>query len=305
MEMKQLEIFVCVARNLNFSKAAEEMYISQPSVSAGISALEKAVSSQLLVRNTKGVSLTKTGIDFLAYAQKILALRDQAMHRLSGEDRSANGAVDIIASTIPAQHLLPGMIASFQQQWPHIAFRVEQADSHRVEQDMGGFRYDFGMAGTVPDAGRFHAFPVFDDELVLAVPKDAEQESDSIREHFAEYILHTPFIMRESGSGTRKEIETMLSKVGVDIRDLRVPAYFSYAHSILLAVSRGMGVSLVSKVAAKLYREAGLVRIVEMNAPLFRRRIFLLHNKELWLSPVQQAFASHARQYDHGVTMIL
>ena len=297
MEIKQLEIFACVARNLNFSKAAEELYISQPSVSAQISALEKTIGAQLLARNTKGVSLTKTGMDFLTYAQKILSLRDQAIHELKGEDRSANGAIDIISSTIPAQHLLPEIIASFQKQWPNIVFCLEQADSQRAIKRMGSFRYDFGMVGTAPDASRFNCHPVFDDELVLAVPKDVQQKSESIRENFAEFILRTPFIMREAGSGTRKEIEALLSKIGVDAAGLRIPAYFSDTHSILLAVSHGMGASLVSKVAAKMYVDAGLLKAVEMKDPLFRRQIYLIYNKELWLPPVQQAFASHARQY--------
>ena len=297
MEIKQLEIFVCVARNLNFSKAAEELFISQPSVSAQISSLEKYLGVQLLVRNSKEVSLTKTGLDFLAKAQKILSLRDQAIHSVSGEDRSIHSAIDIISSTIPAQYLLPEIIASFQKQWPDIVFRLDQADSHRVEQGMGGFRYDFGMVGTIPDGNRFHYYPVYDDELVLVVPNGVQLRSKSIREDFAKYILQTPFIMREAGSGTRKEIESLLSKIGIALCDLRIPAYFSDAHSILLAVSNGMGVSLISKVAAKMFVGTGLLAAVEMNNPLFQRQIYLLHNKELWLSPIQQAFADYVRQF--------
>ena len=79
--------------------------------------------------------------------------------------------------------------------------------------------------------------------------------------------------------------------------DLRMPAYFTDAHSILLAVSHGVGVSLISKIAAYMYVEAGLLKTVEMNNPLFRRQIYLIHNKELWLSPVQQAFADYARRF--------
>lgn len=297
MEIKQFEIFVCVARNLSFSKAAETMYISQPTVSACISSLEKALGVQLLIRNTKEVSLTKAGLDFLGYAQKILSLRDQAMQSVSGEDKNVKAAVDIISSTIPAQHLLPEIIASFNKQWPNIIFRVEQADSRQVEREMSGFKYDFGVVGTVPGDDRFIHFPVYDDELVLILPKDARQSCESIRKNFADYILGAPFIMRESGSGTRAEVEALFSKIGVDSRDLCIPAYFSDAHSILLAVSRGMGVSLIPKVAAAMYVEAGLIKAVEMRSPLFRRQIYLMYNKELWLSPLQQAFADHMRQF--------
>ena len=297
MEIKQLEIFACVARNLSFSKAADELYISQPSVSAQISSLEKSLGYQLFIRNSKGVSLTKTGLDFLSYAQKIISLRDQAIHSLNGDDRSISGVLDVISSTIPAQFLLPEIIASFRRQWPNIVFRLEQADSRRVEQEMSSFRYDFGMVGTIPDGERFIYSSVYDDELVLIVPMDDPGNSDDIRENFVDFIHRSPFIMREAGSGTRKEVEALFSKIGVDLHDLNVPAYFSDAHSILMAVSRGMGVSLISKVAARMYVDAGVLRVVEMNNLLFRRKIYILHNKEVWLSPAQQAFSGFAQQF--------
>ena len=297
MEIRQLEVFVCVAKSLSFSRAAEEMYVSQPTVSAYISSLEKSVGAQLLIRSTKGVSLSKTGIELLAYAQKILSLRDQAIQSASGTDRSTRGTLDIIASTIPAQHLLPEIIASFQTQWRNITFRVDQADSRQVENEMKGFRYDFGFMGTLPDDDRFSHHMIYADELVLIAPISNDMSSDEIRENFADFILKTPFVMRKSGSGTRAEIESLLLKIGVNLRDLHVPAYFSDAHSILLAVSRGMGVSLVSKIATAMYVEAGLLKVIEMDSPLFRRQIYMLYNKEMWLSPAQQAFAEHVKRF--------
>ena len=295
MEIRQLEVFVSVAKNLSFSKAAEELYISQPSVSAQIGSLEKELGSQLLTRNTKEVALTKAGARFLSNAQKILSLRDRAVCEAAGEDKNAPGQIDVISSTIPAQHLLPEMIAGFRERWPNVVFRVEQADSRRAQNEMGTMRYDFGMIGTVPDAGRFASYPVFDDELALALPVGAEQDDDTIRKSFPEFIARSPVIMRESGSGTRKEVEALLSGLGVDLRELRVPAYLPDADCILRAVSQGIGVSLVPKVAARMYVDAGLVRIVEMDDASFRRKIYLLHNKGLWLSPLQQAFVDHVR----------
>lgn len=297
MEIKQLEIFANVARTLSFSKTAEEMFISQPSVSASISSLEKSLGVQLLVRNTKGVSLTKTGTDFLIYAQKILSLQEQARQSVCGENRDVCGNIDIISSTIPAQHLLPEIIASFQKTWTNLVFSVEQVDSRRVEREMKNFRYDFGMTGTAPDSGSFVYFPIYDDELVLVVPPDTHESSETIREDFANFITKSPFIMRKPGSGTRVEIEALLSKSGIDCRKLQIRALFSDTHSILLAVSRGLGVSLVSKIAASMYIEAKLLRAVEMGRSQFHRHIYMLRNKEFWLSPALQAFADFARSY--------
>ena len=295
VEIKQLEIFVAMAHNLSFSKTAEVMYLSQPTVSVNISALEKSLGVQLFVRNTKEVSMTKAGLALLVHAKKILAIRDQVLEDARADDQNLSGSIDLIASTIPAQHLLPEIIADFRRQWPNVVFRVDQADSRQVERGMLGFRYDFGMVGTLPAEDRFVHFPIFEDELVLACPCDMSLNPAAIRAHFADYVRANPFIMREQGSGTRTEIESLLQKLGVSVRELRVPAYLSDAHSILLGVSRGLGISLVSANAAALYVQAGLVQTVEMQDPLFLRQIRLLYNKQIRLSPLQQAFAEHAR----------
>ncbi len=297
MEMKHLEVFVSVARSLNFSKTAEVLYLSQPTVSNHISALEKELGVQLLIRNTKEVSLTKAGADLFVYAQNILSLKDQAVHSLYGENQEATGSIDIIASTIPAQNLLPEIIASFRREWPNVVFRVDQADSRQVEREMGKFRYDFGLIGTTPDSARFIHYPIYDDELVLVLPNGTAESDGTIRDNLSIYILQVPFIMREAGSGTRSETEAILAKCGINPRDLRVVAYFSDTHSIIVAASHGVGVSLVSKIAATMHQETGRLRVVEMNNPLFRRQIHLLHNKELALSPLQRAFADHCRRF--------
>jgi len=296
MEIKQLEIFVCVAKNLSFSKAAKVMYISQPTVSAQISALEKSVGVGLLVRNTKGVSLTKSGEEFLKYAQKILILKDQALQNITGSSKETTGTIDIISSTIPAQHLLPGLIASYRKNWQNMVFRVEQADSERVISEIGGFKYDFGMIGTVPKNDRFIHYPIYDDEFVLVTQRDFPYSSETIQRRFSEIIKEFPFIMRETGSGTRAEIENLLLKIGVDVSELEIPAYFADTHSILLAVANGMGISLVSKVAASMYVEAGLLNAIEIKGSKFIRQIHLIYKKELWLSPAQQAFVDHVRE---------
>ena len=296
MEIKQLEIFACVAKRLSFSKAAEELFVSQPTVSTQVNSLEKNLGVQLFTRNTKGVSLTKAGEECLLYAKKILSLRDEVRWRVSGEDKNTSGEVDIISSTIPAQHLLPGIIADFQKTWKNVIFRVVQADSRRVISEMSGFRYDFGLVGTVPRDERFCCIPIFGDELVLAVPADFPNDFTPSYDNFSKLIAKTPFIMRESGSGTRVEVEGLLSQIGINLKNLAVPAYFSDTHSILLAVSRNMGVSLVSKIAAAMYVDVGLVKTVEFHGEIFTRKIFLIYNKELWLSPMQKAFADEAKR---------
>ena len=297
MEIKQLEVFVSVARTLNFSKSADELFISQPSVSAYIGSLEKHVGVQLFIRNAKGVILTKAGSELLTYAHNILTLRKEAVESISGIDRYMKGFIDVISSTIPAQYLLPDIIASFSRLWPNIVFRIEQADSHNVEVSMRGFRYDFGMVGAQPDSARFLSIPIYKDEFVLILPNNASFPTEATAESFGSFIMESQFIMRESGSGTRSEIEKLLTNIGVRLAEMKIPAYFSDATGIIHAVINGMGVSLVSKVAAGMYADAGKLKMVEIKDPLFKRDIFLLANKEVRLTPIQQVFFDHVEQY--------
>lgn len=297
MELKELEAFVAVVRHRSFSRASEALYFSQSTVSAHIASLENSLGAQLLVRTTKKLSLTAAGREFYTYAHNILTLRDQALQNIGRGDRDARSSIHILASTLPAQHLLPEMIAGFRQKWPNVVFHIDQADSREVLDTMTEFRYDFGFVGTAPTDRRFTHCPIYLDRMLLALPGDMTFNGDAIRRDFASFVRKHPFIMRERGSGTRAEIEALLERLGVTPSELQIPAYFSDTHSILLAVSRGLGISLVSAVSAAMHVAAGAVAAVDMHDPLFIRQIYLFYNRELRLPPVQQAFAEHVQSF--------
>lgn len=299
MEMKQLEAFCAVARHLSFSRAAKELFLSQPTISAQIAALEQKLGVQLVARTTKEIALTPAGRDFAVYAGNILALRDRALQEF-GAATPARGTLHILSSTVPAQHLLPEVVAAFRRDHPKVVFHVDQADSRAVMEGMTGFRYDFGFVGTAPADPRFVHHPVYLDKLVLALPQGLRAEPDAIRRDVAAFLRSHPILMREQGSGTRYETENLFAKLGITPQGLDVAAYFADTHSILQAVAQGLGIALVSKVSAALHIDAGLIAAVEVNSDLFARQIHLLYRRELTLSPLQQAFADFVRGFYHS-----
>ena len=132
MDFRQLEAYITVYELKNFSKAAEKMFLSQPSVSAYINALEKELQTQLIFRSTKEFQPTKAGMLFYQYARDILSLRDNSLHSIRNITDSNTGNIDILASSVPSQYILPELLGDFHKLYPNVTFNLTQADSMKV-----------------------------------------------------------------------------------------------------------------------------------------------------------------------------
>lgn len=297
MEMKQLEAFVAVVQYNSFSKAADMIYLSQPTISAHISSLENEMGAQLLIRSTKAVYPTQTGKELFHRAKSILALRDEAINSINRVDQEMSGEISILASTVPAQFLLPEIITKFQKKYPHIVFHVQQADSLQVVEEILGYRYDFGIVGTSVNSRRLMMVPFYSDTLVLITPKSMIVNKEEIYQDLPAFLQQQSFVMRGDGSGTRMEMEQLLHKQGVAVQNLNVVAYFHDTQSILAAVSHGMGVSFVSKVAATAYEKLGQIKVYDLGQQAFARQLHLVLKKEMVLSSIQKLFVTYLENY--------
>ncbi|WP_371363700.1 HTH-type transcriptional regulator CysL [Sporomusa rhizae] len=297
MEMKQLEAFVAVVQYNSFSKAADMIYLSQPTISAHINSLENEIGAQLLIRSTKAIYPTQTGKELFQRAKSILALRDEAIFRVNKIDREMRGEISILASTVPAQFLLPEIITAFQKNYPYIVFNVQQADSQQVVEGLLGYQYDFGIVGTSVNYRRLITVPFYRDTLVLITPKTMKVDKEELYRGLAAFLRHKPFVMRGDGSGTRVEMEQLLRKQDVSVQNLNIVAYFHDTQSILSAVSHGMGVSFVSKVAAVAYEKIGQIKVYDLEQQAFVRQLHLVFQKEIMLSPVQKLFVTYLENY--------
>jgi len=292
MDLKQLEAFVTVAKYSSFSKAADAMYLTQPTISSHIKSLEEELGVQLLVRSSKTVFPTSIGKDFFSYAQNMLTLRDEAFKCMLGSSYQSRGEIDILSSTVPAQHLLPEVIASFNKEYPHVVFRVQQTDSRQVVEELPGFQYDFGLVGISVSDPRLDSLFICEDTMVVVAPvgvtQDLALDSD---DDISKFLSNKVYVMREEGSGTRAEMSSLLAQYGISLDRLRAVAYFNDNQSILNAVSHGLGIAIVSKLTAATYAEQGLIDMFDVKSSASRRSFYLLTKKELQLSPIQQTFA--------------
>ena len=282
MNLKQLEAFVQIADSGSFSKAAKDLYLTQPTISAHVSTLEKELNTRLFVRNTKEVKLSDSGTVLYDYAKQMIVLQKQIEDTFAVREEKAQQRITIAASTIPAQYLLPDILANFVEKYPNQQFKIIEADSSQVVEMVVNHKVDIGFAGTVIDKRLCKYIPFYQDELIVIAPNNEKYRNISCAD--ASWIINEPLIMREEGSGTRKEAEKQLKKIGVNIAKLNVIASMENPEAIKRAVASGMGVSLISRLAAEMELEKGNLIAFPISSEDMRRDIHLIYNRNLQLS---------------------
>lgn len=250
MNLKQLEAFVQVAEGGSFSKAAKELFLTQPTISSHISSLERELNARLFVRNTKEVSLSEDGIKLYKYAKQMLDLQREIEVTFGMDEEGESHAVTIAASTIPAQYLLPEVLTRFSERYPQEQIRIQETDSSKVVMQIVDHWVDIGFTGTVLEKKHCKYIPFYKDELVIITPNTPRyQELVQGNKEDISWIKKEHVIMREEGSGTRKEAELQLKGAGVKFAGLDIIASIENQETIKKSVRQGMGISILSKLA--------------------------------------------------------
>ncbi len=250
MNLKQLEAFVKVAETKNFSAAARQLYLTQPTVSAHIASLERELNACLLVRSTKGAALSEAGKELYAYAGQMLELEQKIRERFGLSVGGRGSVLRIAASTIPSQYLLPGIMAAFREEYPGEQLKVLETDSAGVVDMILSHKADVGFTGTVLEKGSCTYLPFYQDELVIITPASERFIRRKGRD-ISSWIREEPLILREEGSGTRTETARILSRMGIDMSEFRVAAVMENQETIKRSVRSGMGISILSRLAAE------------------------------------------------------
>ena len=252
MNLKQLEAFVQVSESGSFSKAAKELFLTQPTISAHISSLEKELNVRLFIRNTKEVSLSDDGKDLYRYAKQITDLEKAIEERFYMDSDDGKHFITIAASTIPAQYLLPKVLTCYRERYPKEQIKIMETDSSEVVTQVVDHMVDVGFTGTVLEKKHCKYIPFYKDELAVITPDTPEyrilkeQNRDDI-----DWIKRKPLILREEGSGTRKEAEKQLKNAGISMEALDIVASIANQETIKKSVKQGMGITVLSRLAAE------------------------------------------------------
>lgn len=294
MELKQLESFVAVVEHKSFTEAARQLYISQPTISTHIQALEKELQSKLILRTTKSIELTPRGVETYECAVKMLELRDNLLQKWRGEEEKI---IRIGVSTIPSAYILPEILPDFCGDHPGIFFHSTQSDSQGILEGVMEDKMDVGLVGMKCEDERLACIPFYQDELVVITP---------VNEHFFELkkrnasmgeLLKEPVILREKGSGTKKAADLFLEKEGITEKELKVVAYMNDPEAIKNSVAAGLGISIVSKKAAQnLVMEKRLLSF-EFSGCTSGREFYIIFKKDYVLQPFISKFINYIQNY--------
>ena len=282
MNLKQLEAFIKVSDSKSFSKAAQELYLTQPTVSAHIQTLEKELKVRLFVRNTKTVKLSEDGKTLYQYARQMIELEQEIQSMFS----------KAATSTIPAQYILPDILVKFRERFPEEQFRIVESDSSTVIEQVASHLVDIGFSGTVIEKANCKYIPFYQDDLVVIMPNTKEYQKIVKEQKDLKWLEGEPLIMREEGSGTRKEAEKQLKKMGISLDDLNIVATIENPEAVKRSVKSGLGITIISRLAAADEIQSGEVLEFPFSQAGSGRNLNLVYNKNYKLP----AAAEHVRE---------
>jgi|LSQX01.3.fsa_nt_gb DNA-binding transcriptional LysR family regulator len=290
MEFNQLESFISVVKHKSFSKAAKELYLTQPTISNNIQGLERELNATLIDRKSKTITLTDAGKAFYKYAVDLINIRDQARFNIFEHQSKIEGEIVISASTIPEQYILPYIIKDFTKEYPRVTFSVIHKNSKNIVDDILKGKQKFGMVGAKYNSNTLEYINFYEDEIVLAVPNNSHYPISTGDALDIDFLMSEKFIFRREGSGTRQFVKQTLSKKGVSLDDLNIIFTIDSNEMIKKMIELELGISFMSKISIKNEIDLGLIKPLKIKGLNLNRSFYFVYNKNRTLSPVVEVF---------------
>lgn len=294
INLRQLEAFVTTAEYSSFTRAAEELYLTQSTVSAHIRTLEQALGAQLILRGARRkVTLTEEGKRVYGAARDVLS-RCQALQEMT--ERSRGGELTIGASTVPAQHVLPALLPGFLHKYGDSRYLLRRGDSAQVHKLLEQGEVRLGFVGAALDRKHYTYHTLMEDKLVLISANTLHfQERRAQGIGGRSLLLQEPMISREESSGTKQVLNQYLKKCGLTPEELQIVARMDSPETIKNTVAQGMGISVISELAVREEVDSGKLLAFDLDDGGVYRKIYLTWRKEETLSRIEQEFISYIR----------
>ena len=285
MDLRDLHVFLSVARHLNFTRAGEEVNLSQPSVSVRIRQLERDLGTKVFEQLGKKIALTEAGKLLVPYAGRVIAAMDDARNAMDELQGLERGSLRIGASTTPGMYLVPRTIAHFKQRYPKIEIHLAVKDTRQIEEGVIRNEFDFGFVGGHLVGDEVDTVPWLTDELILIVPLGHRLASK--RRVRPQDLANEQFILREQGSATRAVVATHLRKCRIEAQAVMEMAN---PESVKKAVQNGLGIAFISSFAVESELKAKTLVAVKLQGLEIRRELKIVYRKDKHLSPAARAF---------------
>lgn len=288
LDLNLIEIFCCVYEHRNFSKAAQQRKVSQPTISGHVKNLEDYVGLKLFDRLPKCVVPTRAGEVLYRHGRLILNEKEAAVHQLNKLRNCIEGPLVICSSTTPGEYLLPQIIASFHSNHPAVAVELRISDSDLTCHEVLSGKAELGVVGAKMNAIGLDFSHFASDQMVLVVPNNDEWRM--VESITLEVLARLPFLTRETGSGSRHVFE---SAIGSRLEEFNIVACLGSTNAIKEALRANLGVSVLSLLSVRTEIETGAFKIINIEGinPI-KHELFTVINKNLTLSPIAEAFLS-------------
>ena len=290
-DLRQLQAYVSVVDNAGFGAASRALHLSQAAVSERIANLEQAVGIRLLDRSPRSIRTTSVGKRFYTLARQLLEHREAMKLELSELAGVIRGTLNIGASTIPGEYVLPPLLPRFCSDYPQIELNMRIHDSAEVMDHVHSGEVEVGIVGARPVDKHFTVEQLWGDRLLLVVP--AGHRLIGRKRVGVNEIAKYPFIIREQGSGTRKLVEAVFTNREIELP--RVTATLGSTTAVKEAVIAGLGVTLISERAVRKELAAGILAVIEVQGLQFDRNFLLITDRHRTQSPLCKRFIEYLR----------
>lgn len=267
-------MFRTVARHLNFSRAAEELFLTQPAVTQQVKALEDELRVPLFDRTGGHISLTPGGQALLPFAEKMKALSDEAVVAVAGAYGQQAGELCLGASQTIGQYLLPNLVASFLHAHPSVHIKARSGNSDAMLEALLAREIQLALIEGPEQRKDIHIEPFLEDHMVLVVPASHEWARQEIEPGD---LKNQALLMREFGSGSRRVVEQALASVGLKPKDLKIVMELDSTEGLLSAVEAGLGVTFVSRWAVRNQLALGTLLLARVRGLQLARQFSLAY----------------------------
>jgi DNA-binding transcriptional LysR family regulator len=276
MDIHHLRVFAAVLRNRSFSRASEELHLTQPTVSDHVKALEEELHCRLFDRLGRSIVPTKEADILYSHAVEIIEKTDSIKDLIGQFKKEIAGELILGASTIPGTYVIPRIIAGFKKRYPSVSFQIVESDSKGIIEKVLEHELLLGVVGAKMGHGQLTFTPVMEEELIaVSSPSLIKAHEMSLEE-----LKDFPMILREEGSGTRREIERILEARDIPLDALEVVGYFGSTDAVKQAVKAGLGISILSELAVKDELKYKLLKKIRVKGLQMKRKFYAVTHRK-------------------------
>ena len=295
MSDRRLKVFHTVARLLSFTKAAEELHMTQPAVTFQIRQLEEYFNTRLFDRTHNKVNLTPAGERVSEFAERIFDLYEEMENRVRDLTGEISGALTIGASTTIAEYMLPALLGEFKNRYPDINLRLKVSNSEGIVSMVEHNVIDLGVVESPVSNKNLIVEVCHDDQLVVVAAPDHELVKRGGKVSASD-IVRYPFVSREEGSGTRDVIMHYLLEHKVTPSDMTFSLELGSPEAIKGAVEAGMGITILSRSIIGKELKLNMLAELELDPPLSRPFSFVRQRQKFRVT-VMEKLLEFAQSY--------